>query len=513
MNYMQKNIAGYDFIRLIRQNGVLILAFFLWLFLYQDALITSVRIWYVSEIFTHGFFIIPGSLYFIWRERGLLAKHTPKANYWVLLLLIPMLLIGLFGRVGGIQVFTHISAFTVLPLAIWLCLGNAMSRIIWFPLCFMLFSIPIGEELVPFLQKITAEMAVIMLGWTPIPIFNTGLYIEIPQGKFVVAEACSGIRFFVGSLVFGAVYSHITYKSIYRKISFMSLSVVVPVVANALRVMGIVMVGYYSDMEYATGADHLVYGWVFFSIVLFLLVLLGELFKETVVQNELSESINPLIFFKVISPSSKALSVLALSFLVVIIWQESSMASRIGGDKLNFTSVDELISVDRIRPSWEPVFSGESDSILGALPLVSDEDYSDETMIDFALVWYAENKDGKELVASSNYMYDKEKWSILKKKSISVLGGKPDAQLLDIVSSVGNKQKILYWYQLSDQQLGSQVKTKLFQSLDIMLGGAGAGALIAFSLPNDNEDGSKVEAVLLSAARKFSPKLIEKIPF
>src|SRR5690606_11146581 len=42
----------------------------------------------------------------------------------------------------------------------------------------------------------------------------------------------------------------------------------------------IVLIGHYVDMEYASGADHLIYGWVFFAIVLFLLILIGETFRE-----------------------------------------------------------------------------------------------------------------------------------------------------------------------------------------------------------------------------------------
>jgi EpsI family protein len=42
----------------------------------------------------------------------------------------------------------------------------------------------------------------------------------------------------------------------------------------------IVMLGHMSDMTIATGADHLVYGWVFFGFVIFVLFWLGSFFRE-----------------------------------------------------------------------------------------------------------------------------------------------------------------------------------------------------------------------------------------
>ncbi len=45
--------------------------------------------------------------------------------------------------------------------------------------------------------------------------------------------------------------------------------------ANTLRAYIIVMLGHFSDMKVATGADHLIYGWVFFGLVMFLLFWIG----------------------------------------------------------------------------------------------------------------------------------------------------------------------------------------------------------------------------------------------
>jgi exosortase A len=487
----------------------------IWILLYQDALFSAIRIWYISEIFSHGFFIIPGSLYLIWRERNKLTQLRLKPNYWLLPFLVVFLVLGVFGRVGGIQVFTHISAFTVLPLAIWFCVGNAIAKVIWFPLCFMLFSIPIGEELVPYLQKITADMAIFLLSLTTVPSFNTGLYIEIPQGKFVVAEACSGIRFFIGSLVFGAVYSHFSYHSFKRKLVFMLLAIVVPIFANALRVFCIVLIGYFVDMKYASGADHLIYGWVFFGIVLFLLVIVGESFREKNEQPVSTvQTVNPI---RANLPHSAGFTLLGL-FMLVLVWQKIVLPD---GDSvksvMNRSALEDITYTKQNsnRLAWSPIFKGEADIFRGYLKQNPHGDLSDLSNIELVLAWYPENRDGAELVSSSNALYDKDYWSKVGAESVfvSVHGEKKPGQLLSIVTSRGGQRFVLSWYQLPDKILRSPIKTKLFQSADVLFGGDGAGALIMLSSTYDKGNEQKVREALLWEAEQKSTALYLALPF
>jgi EpsI family protein len=76
------------------------------------------------------------------------------------------------------------------------------------------------------------------------------------------------------------LYAGITYRSWRRRAAFIALSLVVPVVANGLRAFGIVMIAHFSQMQYAVGVDHLIYGWLFFGVVMALLFWIGNRFLE-----------------------------------------------------------------------------------------------------------------------------------------------------------------------------------------------------------------------------------------
>ena len=496
-----------------------IVLFGAWFLLFFEPIMSAARIWYISEIFQHGFFIIPGAFYFIWRERDKLIGLQPQANYWVLLLLLPFFLLAGLGYAGGIQVFLHIATFTILPLMMWMLLGNRIAKIIWFPLCFILFSIPIGEELVPHLQKITADLAIAMLNLTSIPSYNTGLYIEIPEGKFVVAEACSGIRFFIGSIVFGAVYSHISYQSFGRKLVFMALSIIVPVLANALRVFTIVLIGHYVDMEYASGADHLIYGWVFFAIVLFLLILLGETFREKQTANDgvlQASEASPQAdseLTKTWQPWRLSATSFSVGFLMLLgfgIWQ----FSLIPGGELNQSQLDRSklaeFSVERAQAgSWSPILEGASDYYQSRFNGLS----SSRTALQVA--WYPENREGHELIASGNAFYDKEFWSVVRTSSLSLKTNTQPfpASLIEITSSGGEKRWVLYWYQLESRALASAIRTKLLQALDVMFTGDGAGAVVILSSAFIDANKDEVKERLVELANQHAAQIHSAMPF
>ena len=72
------------------------------------------------------------------------------------------------------------------------------------------------------------------------------------------------------------------YRSWKRRAAFIVVSIIVPVIANGLRVLGIVVLGYILSSAEAATADHLIYGWVFFSMVSIILILLGLPFRQDV---------------------------------------------------------------------------------------------------------------------------------------------------------------------------------------------------------------------------------------
>ena len=95
-----------------------------------------------------------------------------------------------------------------------------------------------------------------------------------------MAEACAGLRFLIAAVAFGVFYALLNYRSPGRRALFIVASVIVPIAANGVRALGIVMLGAALGSAEAAAADHIIYGWVFFSAIMLLLVVSGMPFRE-----------------------------------------------------------------------------------------------------------------------------------------------------------------------------------------------------------------------------------------
>jgi exosortase len=136
------------------------------------------------------------------------------------------------------------------------------------------------------LQDITAHFAVRALELTGTPVLLNGREIITPSATWMVEDACSGVRFFAACTALGCLYAYLMYQRWWKRVLFVALAAVVPVIANGLRVYFTVLIGETWGMHYATGTDHMVFGWQFFGTVLVLLLLFGWFFRDRLVASE-----------------------------------------------------------------------------------------------------------------------------------------------------------------------------------------------------------------------------------
>ncbi len=247
---------------------------------YWPAAWSIVSIWMRSETFAHGFLIFPVSAYLVWSRRRELAALVPQPDYRVLPLLAAAGFGWMLANLAGVLIVQQYSLVIMIPLLVWLVLGKEVARTLAFPLLFLLFAVPVGDFLLPPLMAYTADFTVFALQLTGIPVYRDGLFFAIPSGQWSVIEACSGLRYLISSVTLGWLYAYLTYRSTWRRAVFIVLSMVVPIVANGLRAYMIVMIGHLSGMKLATGIDHVIYGWVFFSLVTLMLFWIGSFWRE-----------------------------------------------------------------------------------------------------------------------------------------------------------------------------------------------------------------------------------------
>jgi exosortase A len=240
----------------------------------------AVRTWNISTAYNHCFLIIPITLYLLWDRRDDLAGIPARAMPSVLLPGLLLAGVWLIAERLGIMEGRQLAAVSFAELLFLAVLGKRLWWAMAGPLLYLYFLVPFGEFLTPKLQDITTWFISHGLRILGIPAFIDGYVIEIPQGSFFVAEACAGLRFLIASIAFGFLYALMMYRSPLRRGLFISVSVVVPIIANGFRAIGIVYLGYLLGNAQAAAADHVIYGWLFFSAVILILTALGLPFRQ-----------------------------------------------------------------------------------------------------------------------------------------------------------------------------------------------------------------------------------------
>ena len=196
-----------------------------------------------------------------------LADMVPKPFLPGLALVAAGLGLWLAGRVLGINLIAHAGAVGALQGAVIAVLGVRIALLLALPLVLVSFLVPFGDEIVPPLQFITADIAIALTHWSGIPAEIDGIYIDTPAGLFIVAEACSGVKFLIAMVTLGVLVCFTRFADWRRRALFMAACVIVPILANGVRAWATIFVAQFVGAEKATGFDHIVYGWVFFAIV------------------------------------------------------------------------------------------------------------------------------------------------------------------------------------------------------------------------------------------------------
>lgn len=365
---------------------------------------SMVSIWYASRTYNHGFLILPAALYLVWEQRAWIARLTPRPAPVALMAVLAAAIIWMVGDIADVNTLGHAALVLALQGAAVAVLGWRIARVLAFPLGFLFFAVPFGEFLVPPLQELTATFTVAGLRLAGIPVFTDGVFLTIPNGRFVVAEACAGVRFLIAMVALGALVAHLFMHTWWRRVLYLAIAIAVPIVANWIRAFGIVMIGYLSDMEYAVGVDHIVYGFIFFAIVMAMVLALGWWMREPLRVRTIPAGVED-------RPGRRTATAACALGAVVLAAVGPAAAALIAPGVVTVPAV--ALAPPPVGASWWPAAASEPPW----LPVYVGADaelrrtYSDGAdRVDVYVAYYAVQREEAELLQHGNTVYDNESW-------------------------------------------------------------------------------------------------------
>ncbi len=353
------------------------------------------HIWWTSTTFGHCLFILPVIAWLVWSRRRDLAQLTPVA-WWPGLLLVAAGGFGwLLGDAASVALARQLGLAMMLQGAAVTIFGPNVARGLAFPLAYLFFAVPFGEELEPPLQDVTVAMVMPMLHAVGIPAAVDGVLIHAGRYYFEVAEACSGAKFVIAMLAYGALVANVCFRSWRRRALFMVVALVVPVLANAVRAFGTIYAADLTSVERATGLDHIVYGWVFFGIVMALVMAAGWRWFDRAPDDPVFDPA------ALQSAPSRALALAPAALLVLAVATAfPAWSTAIGGRAAQLPAHIDLpnvpgwarVNVDTDAP-WSPHYPAADHFLLGR--------YADAAgdRVDLSIAVFGRQREGAELIA------------------------------------------------------------------------------------------------------------------
>lgn len=248
---------------------------------------------WITEGQAHGPVILALSAGLIYRQWPLMEKENAgrldSVAGWVVFVMAIAFYV--LGRSQQLMLFELSSLIWILVAILLIKRGVGAIKVMWFPLFFMLFMIPLPGTVVTTLTM-PMKMAVSyvttnILFWADYPIARNGIILQIGQYQLLVADACAGLQMLLTLESLGLFYLNVVrHTSVFRNVTLAILIVPISFIANVIRVITLTLITYYFGDEAGQGFLHWFAGIVLFISALVLILGVDSLLQLIVKARE-----------------------------------------------------------------------------------------------------------------------------------------------------------------------------------------------------------------------------------
>ena len=254
--------------------------------------------WWTDPDYGHGFFVVLFSAYLLWRRRERLKTMEAKPSNWGLLVMLLAVLFLFIGSLGAELFSSRVSLLVLLAGMVLFLAGWSVLRVIFFPLAFLTFMIPIPviiyNQITFPLQLLASRLATSWLELLQVPVLRDGNILSMSNYSLEVVEACSGIRSLLTLVSLAVAYGYLVEPRRWVRYSLVVLMVPIAIVTNAIRIVVAGVLARQFGPAMAEGFLHEFSGWVIFicprsdvSLPLGFATYSGEPFKRLLMRNQL----------------------------------------------------------------------------------------------------------------------------------------------------------------------------------------------------------------------------------
>ncbi|MGI4949816.1 MAG: exosortase A [Janthinobacterium lividum] len=426
------------------------------------------HIWWTSTTFGHCLFVGPVVAWLVWNRRCELARLTPVAWAPGLAIVAGGGACWLIGDAAGVTLARHLGLIVMAQGAAVTLLGPHVARGLAFPIAYAVFLVPFGEGMEEPLQRATVAMAMPLLHLAGVPASVDGVLITIPgRGVFEVAEACSGAKFVIAMIAYGALVANVCFVSWPRRAAFLAVSLVVPVLANGVRAFATIYAAYLTSVERATGYDHIVYGWIFFGLVMAATMAIGWRWFD---RSPDAPAFDPAALHGPVRGRLRlsVAAVLALGIAGAFPLWSATLSAR-GAPLPDRIALPQVPGWSRaplsIRAAWSPWYPGADHTLIGR--------YRDAAgdKVDLAIAVFGRQREGGKLLAfGTGVLREEDRWV-----RIADLPAIDGGSAMRIVATGADRRPVervvATWYRVGDTVTSDATRVKMETLKARLLGG------------------------------------------
>jgi exosortase D (VPLPA-CTERM-specific) len=476
--------------------------------------------WMAEEEYSHGFFIPLIAAWLVWlrRDAVVASMGTPSWAGPLLLLVAMVLLVGERSAFFFVVQFGFVLALAGLVLALG---GWGLLRVVWVPIAYLLFAIPLpyflNVQLSAQLQLWSSELGVALLRLAGVTVLLQGNVIDLGYYKLQVVEACSGLNYLFPLLSLGFLAAYFFRAPFWQRALVFLSTIPITVVMNSVRiaVIGMLVERWGTDM--AEGFLHFFEGWVIFMACA--LLLLGEVWLlarmsgrrlgDVLAAPEVRAS--PVKPRRRPGPPVAALALSAVAAVAVTITPERQEI---------YPERQRLASFPLVLGGWR----GNDERLDTAVEriLAADDyllvNYRNETVEGLGNVYVAYYQSQREGASphSPRACLPGGGWTLTeldRSEPVSLPGEEPFPVNRALIERGDQRQLVYYWFEQRGRRVANEYLMKWYLFLDAILSNRTDGALVRLTTPlRQGESIERAESRLNDLMAQVVPQLPLYVP-
>lgn len=498
---------------------------------FNKSLIPMVAAW-ESEEYSHGYLIPLISGWLMWENRRALFQLKTQGSWIGLALVVSGLILGLLGELATIYTIAQYGFLLALYGVCLACFGWQGGRVLWFPLAYLFFMIPLPnflyENLSSYLQLVSSSLGVAVIRWFNISVYLEGNVIDLGNFQLQVVEACSGLRYLFPLSSFGFLCAYFFRAKLWMRCLVFLSTLPITVLMNSFRIGVIgVLVDHWGPSQ-AEGFLHDFEGWVIFIGCLAVLFVEMWVLQKCCMRDKVFTDVfvvgadpQPLIVDAV--PAREAITFgkpyLATAVLLLL---AMPIAWLIGDREEIIPARQKLIHFPLHIDEWQGSDVQMERMFVDKLKF---DDYvivnytraADAIPINFYVAYYASQRQGAA-AHSPKACIPGDGWRMTdfgqrELDTVLTASGQKLRVNRTIVSKKEHKELVYYWFQQRGRNITSEYLMKWYLFWDALTLKRTDGALVRLVLPLSNQESVAAgDAKLTAFLQQVNPLLPQFVP-